>query len=302
MLNPKASSLTFYKKGAWVLHLIKQQIGAKNFNKAVKNYLKKHKFKSVETADFFSEIKKLTSFNDQYFYDKWLNNTGFDFEEAKNSLKNQYQIKQYFEVQDLENKSFEEIKNKYLSILKSNSYYTIKEEIIYQITTIDYEHKKELIEAAMQTNDIKVRQAVAQTFTKIPLEFKDSYETLLNDPSYSTQEIVLIHLWKNFISEREKYLEISKNWVGFTDKNLRILWLTLAYKTENYKTEAKDFFLNELISYASPSYESSIRLNAFNALKTIPFYNETIKNYLQQASKHHRWQFAKYAKEYLNKN
>ncbi|PZO30297.1 MAG: aminopeptidase, partial [Flavobacteriaceae bacterium] len=49
LLNEKASSLTFYQKGAWALHVLRENIGAKNFNKAVKKYLEKYAFKNVST-------------------------------------------------------------------------------------------------------------------------------------------------------------------------------------------------------------------------------------------------------------
>ncbi|WP_258931969.1 M1 family metallopeptidase [Flavobacterium oreochromis] len=59
ILNEKASVLSFYKKGAWALHYLKESIGENNFKKAVKAYLKKYKFKNVDTQDFLNEIKKV---------------------------------------------------------------------------------------------------------------------------------------------------------------------------------------------------------------------------------------------------
>ena len=44
VLNAKASSLTFYQKGAWALFVLQKEIGDKAFKKAVKNYLRKHAF------------------------------------------------------------------------------------------------------------------------------------------------------------------------------------------------------------------------------------------------------------------
>ena len=35
--NPKASSLTFYEKGAWALHILKEQVGELVFKKAIKS-------------------------------------------------------------------------------------------------------------------------------------------------------------------------------------------------------------------------------------------------------------------------
>ncbi|GAW89454.1 aminopeptidase [Flavobacterium psychrophilum] len=58
VLNAKASSLSFYKKGAWALHILREGIGEKNFKKALKNYLNNYKFKNVITDDFLAEIKK----------------------------------------------------------------------------------------------------------------------------------------------------------------------------------------------------------------------------------------------------
>ncbi|MDX1783088.1 MAG: M1 family metallopeptidase, partial [Aequorivita vladivostokensis] len=47
LLNPKASSLTFYQKGAWALHILRERIGEDAFKLAIKNYLEKYKFKNV---------------------------------------------------------------------------------------------------------------------------------------------------------------------------------------------------------------------------------------------------------------
>ena len=63
VLNAKASSLTFYQKGAWALFVLHEAIGDKAFKKAVKRYLKKHAFQTVNTQDFFDEIKKVSDFD-----------------------------------------------------------------------------------------------------------------------------------------------------------------------------------------------------------------------------------------------
>ena len=63
ILNEKASSLTFYKKGAWALHVLRTTIGEEKFKKAVQSYLKKYSYKNVNTDDFLNEIKKVSNFN-----------------------------------------------------------------------------------------------------------------------------------------------------------------------------------------------------------------------------------------------
>jgi aminopeptidase N len=62
------------------------------------------------------------------------------------------------------------------------------------------------------------------------------YESLLDDKSYQTQEIALFYLWNNFPEQRLVYLEKSKDWIGFSDYNLKTLWLSLAVSPE-YKVD-----------------------------------------------------------------
>jgi aminopeptidase N len=64
---------------------------------------------------------------------------------------------------------------------------------------------------------------------KIPEDFRVQYESLLDDKSYQTQEIALFYLWNNF-PERLVYLEKSKDWIGFSDYNLKnIMAVTCIY-------------------------------------------------------------------------
>jgi aminopeptidase N len=51
--------------------------------------------------------------------------------------------------------------------------------------------KKQLLHLALETNELQIRQAFAGTLPSIP-EFREEYETLLNDKSYQTQEIAFI--------------------------------------------------------------------------------------------------------------
>src|SRR5690606_27103187 len=78
VLNAKASSLTFYEKGAWTLFVLHETIGDKAFKKAIKSYLKKYAFKNVNTQNFFDEIKKVSNIDLVQFQKTWLESTAFD--------------------------------------------------------------------------------------------------------------------------------------------------------------------------------------------------------------------------------
>ncbi len=301
ILNPKASSLSFYKKGAWALHVLREGVGAKNFQKAVKNYLKKYQFKNVVTDDFLAEIKNVSDYDVANFKKNWLEKSGFNANEAIAILSKNEFIRQYLDIQKKQNISFTDKKNQFETILKSNAFYPIKQEFIYQLASISFDEKKELLRLAMQSNDVQVRRAVAQTVTEIPLEFKQEYETLLDDKSYVTREIALQNLWTQFPEERIQLLEKTRNWVGANDKSLRIAWLGLALQTANFQVENQFNLIKELVDYTTPKYDSSIRQNALELLLRFNFKDEIYLQSLVNATTHHKWQFVKFGKETIRK-
>ncbi|MNE61034.1 hypothetical protein D3C80_1562170 [compost metagenome] len=148
----------------------------------------------------------------------------------------------------------------------------------------------------MQSNNIKVRQNLAESLTKIPEDFRANYETLLDDKSYQTQEIALYWLWRNFPDHRTKYLDKSKNWIGFNDYNLRTLWLSLALSTPNYSNDT-DSLVNELIAFSSTKYEATTRQNALEKLIAFKIINDQVLSNLVSATTHHMWQFSKFGRD-----
>jgi aminopeptidase N len=190
------------------------------------------------------------------------------------------------EKKDLEN---------YKAILESETYFPIKQYIFYKLANTPFEDKKELIEIGMKQN-LYVRQAIAETMTKIPEEFKAQYETFLEDASYNTKEIALINLCKNFPKDKENYLVKTKNIIGNNDKSFRISWLSLAIVPEKVEN-AKNLMYQELLEYSSTNYESSVRQNALEVLlKLYPNDGNVIAS-LFHASSHHKWQFTKFARD-----
>ncbi len=296
VLNAKASSLSFYQKGAWALHVLHERIGDKVFKKAVQNYLKKHSFQSVNTQDFFTEIKKLSNFDLDNFSKVWLEQSDFDILTAKELLFKNKNIKLWFKIEKLKTIPLSEKAIRFQKILQSKAYCFPKEAIVYQLINENFEDKKQLLTVALKTNTIQVRQAVATTLTKIPEEFRTQYESLLDDKSYQTQEIALYNLWNNFPEHRFKYLDQSKDWIGFSDYNLRILWLSLATETRGY-TKNNDESFQELIGYSSSNFETTIRQNALEKLIEFHFTNDIFLKNLTNATTHHLWQFSKFGRD-----
>ncbi|MBD0824521.1 M1 family metallopeptidase [Aestuariibaculum marinum] len=285
LLNPKSSSTTFYKKGAWVLHLLREQVGVEAFREAVKYYLNKNAFKNVQTEDFISEVEQVSKQDLSKFVKLWLENKDLNYNLMLESLKQSVFIQEYLMV------DCELYTSKCAAYLNSGISDEAKVKIIEQIPN--------QITSDNFKSPIKVRQAIATSISTIPERLKQDYESLLQDESYVTIEAALMTLWRNFPQKRNNYLNQTKGIVGFHDKNVRMLWLTLALITENFEPENKSEYFKELTNYTSPKYSFDIRQNAFMYLKQIKACNAQCKDNLKQGAKHHNWQFSKFSKSML---
>ncbi len=285
LLDPKSSSTTFYKKGAWALHILREKVGDSAFKTAVTQYLNKHQFGNVETSDFIIEVEAVSGLDLTDFVDTWLIEPVFPESEVVKSLKQSDFMKTFLEFDC--NLNYENC----IDVLDSDVSDKTKIEII---NTYDGEMRESVF-----SNSLKVRQALAANLTEIPKALKVSYESLLDDPSYVTKETALYNLWLNFPEDRSRYLSKMKSVIGFNDHNVRLLWLVLHLNTPEYQTNQKIDVLNELISYSLPDQHFELRMNAFSYIKLIGAFEINSMKSLIQASKHHNWRFAKFAKAML---
>ncbi|MFC0605008.1 M1 family metallopeptidase [Winogradskyella pulchriflava] len=284
LLNPKSSSLTFYQRGAWVLHALRTAVGDNVFKQAVKNYLNKYQFSSAETNDFIREVERLYGAKLTGFVNLWLKQKEFPFDEAITLLQKQSKrVNEYIMVNCEANSSKCAEQLKYYISDKA------KIKIIAQ--------NPQLVTKELFNNSLKVRQAISQYVTIIPKDLKEHYESLLDDKSYITIESALYNLWVNFPEERAKYLTKTRNIEGFKDKNVRLLWILLNLNTPFYQADNKQGLFDELVNYTSDKYNADLRINAFNYLKLIKSCNERCKSNLENAKTHHNWRLVKFAKE-----
>ena len=296
VMNEKASTLSFYKKGAWALHVMREDIGPEKFQKAVKKYLKKYQYKNVNTDDFLKIVKQVSNYDVSNFKKVWLEKSGFETEIAQSYLDKNKFIQEFQELRKSK-KSVAEL----IELLNSSAYFPIKEYIIYHTQNLPFDERKALLEVAMKTNSVQVRQAVAETVKVIPVVFKSQYETLLNDASYKTKEIALGNLWRNFPEERLNYLELTKAIEGNNDKSFKLTWLALAMNTENILAQTQLECYEKLLDFATMNYESSVRQNALELLLQLNPNDEKVIALLFQTTTHHKWQFTKFGREAIRK-
>ena len=167
LLNPKASSLTFYEKGAWALHILKELIGEEAFKTSVKNYLEKHKFRNVTTNHFLTEVKAVTTIDITEWEADWLQQSAFKAQQAYESLKRSTLITRYFEVQNLRKMSLADKKGPLLDSteLFDNDY--LGQEIIYQLADEPISETLALYKIGFESISILVREAIALSLVNI---------------------------------------------------------------------------------------------------------------------------------------
>ena len=290
LLNPKASSLTFYEKGAWALAVLKDKIGEEDFKTAIQNYLKKYQFQNVTVIEFINEMEEAGNYDLSDFKTIWLDGNEFPMEDAKDYLmKNSASIRMYYVLKHDVEKNFNSPE-----ILKDSELSTeLKLELLQQkgdFTELE-------LWSLIAIDDIKIRQFAAQKMGGIPEGLKELAEPLLIDDSYITNELMLYNLWSSFDYDRSVFLEKTKDIIGLPNKNVRLLWLTLALFTPDYNPTESVYYHRELVGYTSAIYNPEVRQTAFQYLSEIKALNDDAYINLIKATNHHSWQFRNYARQ-----
>ena len=300
LTNPKASSLTFYEKGAWALHILRNTLGDKAFREGMRSYLNRYEYSNVTISDFIREMQQFSDSDLKEFEQTWLLDTKFPYEEVKKLLvESSPDLQTYFALQwelTSSNTNNEQLIKK---VWGNNSSHRIKENII-----LDY-HKslsEKFLKNAFTTEDLKTRQALCITTDRIPSGLKEQFESLLQDNSYITIENALYRLWISYPDLRITYLEKTKGIIGLPNKNVRLLWLFLAVLTKDYLDDVqKADYTEELFGYTSAEYSFEVRQNAFSLLAEVfPLTDQNLLD-LINASVHHSWQFRNFARNMIER-
>lgn len=299
LLDGKASSLTFYKKGAWALHSIYSKIGREDFNKAVFNYLETNKYQVVTTDDFINAVKAVAEFDDKEFSSVWLEKHYFPEQEIYDLLFQSQFIQDYVSAQKLRIVPFSDKKERLVKIIESDAYYPIKQEVIYQLEGVPFKSKKELLKAVIEQNNPHLDLVLAAIESEIEPKQRVLFEKLLSSKSYRAREIAMLKLWEFFPEYAPEYLEKMKGIEGLGNKNIELLWLYLSILTRGYDQIDYGTEVSNLLAYTQPEHDVVIREIAINYCLRLKLINYATVRSLIQGTNHPRWQFAKYCKSQL---
>ncbi len=301
LLNPKASSLTFYQKGAWALHILKELVGEDNFKNAVKSYVLKNAYSNVTTEDFVQAVEETTNMDISTWKQDWLQQSAFQGTEALVSLKKSEFITNYMELAALRETSIF-IKKEYLEKaldLPVNEY--MGQEVVFQLSGEKLEETIPLYKKALETNNIMLRQAVAVSIDSIPSALKSEFIGLLKDDSYITKENALLKSWLQFPEETERVLDETKDIQGFQNKNVRLLWLVINLVSPEIASDKKPAYFKELSGYTNKTLPFGLRQNAFGYLYQINAFTEQNLLDLLDGAQHHTYRFRNYCRSLLDK-
>lgn len=100
-------SSTIYNKGAWVLHMLRFEIGEDNFDLLLKEYFTTYKYSNASTDDLKNLAEKISGKNLTKFFDQWIyNGVGFiyaDYSLVKEKNKSYLKLNQIQDGYDIYN-------------------------------------------------------------------------------------------------------------------------------------------------------------------------------------------------------
>jgi len=300
LVSPTGSSSTYYQKGAWALHILREITGEVAFKKGVKNYLEIYAYKNVETSDFLHQMELASGMDLTQFKKDWLEQSAFKASQSLDALKRSPFIRSYLELAALIETPLTK-KYDYLDQrldFPVNDY--LGQEVVYQLAGKQSNLATQLYEKAFDSNNMYVRQAIASSMQEIPVSLKSRFESLLLDDSYLTVEKALFALWERFPNKRAAYLNETRDLEGFYQKNIRMLWLTLNLVTPGVEPEKNATYYTELSSYTHTSFPFEVRENAFGYLYQLGAFDQQSLRSLLKATNHHTYRFRNFSRQLLD--
>ncbi|MBS1904955.1 MAG: hypothetical protein JSS75_14720 [Bacteroidetes bacterium] len=148
-------------------------------------------------------------------------------------------------------------------------YEATRSEIVNQLSSDNSPEARAIIRRAIKDSVLGVRQAALNAYRFIPSDLESDMEVLLKDSSYATIATALDKLCESFPQNTAKYLDMTKDVDGMEHK-VRLKWLEL--KAQGGDQAAID----QLVDYASISYEFITRQAAMSALQRLNYLNEPL--------------------------
>ncbi|MCX7728370.1 MAG: M1 family metallopeptidase [Bacteroidia bacterium] len=178
------------------------------------------------------------------------------------------------------------------------SFHAIKSEIVKQLLddTTNAESLNIIKDALMNAHPLVTRTVIENT-KRIHASLKETYfQCLTKTKSYINIQKLMWLLYDHFPSEYQRIIQLSQSTkYPSADKKIEITALAIEY----LQTKNKNC-IDKIILYASPSFDFTIKTNAFDALIKINYFDDRVKKYLEIASQSANNRLANPAKETIH--
>ncbi|GMN05071.1 M1 family metallopeptidase [Croceitalea sp. MTPC5] len=291
LVDPKSDSLTFYEKGAWALVMLREIIGDSYFSLGIRAYLTKHQFSNATVDNLIVEMESASGIQLDQYRKTWLESETFPWEQTITYLGSKSKSIKLFndmQVQNTDSAAFNE--KKLMSLWSDEMPKAFKRNFLFEY---GLRISDSTLVTIIKGESLAIRQAIALTIPEVGIGLKTAFEQMLMDASYVTQESVLFKLWSAFPADRKTYLDKLNGVIGLPNKNVRLLWLTLALLTQDYNLGEKRSYYDEFNGYTNLSEHFEVRQLAFQYLYRINAFNDASLLSLVRASTHDVWQFKK---------
>ena len=297
LLNPKASSLTFYEKGAWALTLLKEKLGVRQFRSSLARVLEKYRFRNLSVADFLEEIDWNSPGERKRFEETWLNTEEFPADE----------VEAWLAPKDKEIKSFYLLKNRLgnekdsvhrLNLIREQwNKFAHPPHRFFMLSEYPEAFSVELLTAGLSVVQAdeseygrRLRRAIVTAIEQIPAKHYGLLKDQLASPDPITREIAMVRLWVQFPEKRREVLEAAESRrIGGEDRFLITRTALYLLSAEEREESVKAY--NELMNYLKTNYNGDTRLYACTTLLSIlPNPPTELLSALLELSVHHRWQ------------
>ena len=298
LLNPKASSTTFYKKGAWALHVLRNLVGNKAFKNAVKDYLTINAFKNANTNTFLTSVKKFTSINLSNFSDQWLESSVLPQTQMEQILSENSATREWMTITS-KFSSLDLNQEEACQDLKTHFDNTMNKVFWLQNLppcNCDFTY---YLDYALKVEDHKLLLAVLNRVNTLNIKNAVILNSNLLDYPTAIKERLLVLLYQSNEDLRQELIGKTASIKGRGLHTFRILWLVLSMNVET-NLEKQQALYKELIYYGSAAYHPEVRQLAFEYLFYMNLVNEEVKSNLKAASSHYNWRFKSFAKKKLS--
>jgi aminopeptidase N len=299
LLDPGASSLTFYEKGAWALFLLKEEVGEGAFRQGIKEFLMTHAYSNARVDDFLKALEKASGISLAGFRETWLEDTGFPSGVVMDYLKRHSpSVKAYLGLLEAE-KAGKVVKES--TIAEAWQQHNVPEYRAHLLRSFRFELSPSFLEGVCREGSLPVQKAFLATTKTLEDWMIPMVEGWLDAPSYELREASLFRLWVAVPDRRIQNLDRVSSNGNLSEIGIQQYWWILAALTEGYAgKEEKEAYLESLRGTTSPAYSWETREKAFSILQEVGALNRENLRDLIEATEHHSWQFRKFARRLLD--